>query len=586
MLRPLFRAKSRTTATTPRSGLLSQTAARWQSQPRGPLHTTWTSSPPARSFGILSGVNVPRINRRGGFYQPASATVLPSADIGISQLRRPCGVRMFHSTKRNEGLPALLPVILGALKASTALETARMIGRVALTFAPVILFKNHKSKKVLRYVDNLNNPQLEEKRTTILKRIRKRQILFHALVLTPIVLFWAAIFASLERTPLTGRWRVILLAPEEEDEIANQLAGAGWFSAVGEILSENGAPTIVPPSDWRYVWVNQILRQLEGIIPAITAEGKMPPLWLERGENDVPLPPPAKYPLKPRPRGAEWLRNMCELLSGQKTTHISPHTIQGPPYSLMLVENPDVSNAFSYGFGPDGAGGIVVYTGFLDEIIAKTSNNADPQPANSSWWSSFLGGFSSVAARPPHPVQTPQQSTDLAILLAHELSHLLLAHHLETLSSATVVVPGLLSMLADVVRVLLFPVTMVFGPFVNDAVAQIGKMGHADLTKLTETCSGVKQEIEADVVSARLLAYAGYDPREAVNFWQNRRGCSPNPPESEQAESPGHRSFQGSHGHPIDEVRVEKLREELVRWQTERERVLSERAAEKQDDAS
>jgi hypothetical protein len=29
-------------------------------------------------------------------------------------------------------------------------------------------------------------------------------------------------------------------------------------------------------------------------------------------------------------------------------------------------------------------------------------------------------------------------------------------------------------------------------------------------------------------------------------------------------------------GHPVNEVRVEKLREELGRWRTERERVLSE----------
>jgi Zn-dependent protease with chaperone function len=174
----------------------------------------------------------------------------------------------------------------------------------------------------------------------------------------------------------------------------------------------------------------------------------------------------------------------------------------------MLVENPDVSNAFSYGFGADGAGGIVVYTGFLDEILSKGPSKAEnnpesPIPEEMSWWSYLLGGFTSVSSRQTHPVPTSQQSTDLAILLAHELSHLLLAHHLETLSSATVVVPGLLSMVADVVRVLLFPLTMAFGPFVNDAVAQIGRLGHADLTKMTENCAGVKQEIEADIVSAR-----------------------------------------------------------------------------------
>lgn len=46
---------------------------------------------------------------------------------------------------------------------------------------------------------------MEEKRPVILKKIRARTILFHILIMTPIVLFWATIIASLERTPLTGR---------------------------------------------------------------------------------------------------------------------------------------------------------------------------------------------------------------------------------------------------------------------------------------------------------------------------------------------------------------------------------------------
>jgi hypothetical protein len=47
----------------------------------------------------------------------------------------------------------------------------------------------------------------------------------------------------------------------------------------------------------------------------------------------------------------------------------------------------------------------------------------------------------------------------------------------------------------------------------------------------------------------------------------------------EQRESQAQRAFTlrivGS-GHPVNEVRVDKLREELGRWRTERERVLSE----------
>lgn len=35
----------------------------------------------------------------------------------------------------------------------------------------------------------------------------------------------------------------------------------------------------------------------------------------------------------------------------------------------------------------------------------------------------------------------------------------------------------------------------------------------------------------------------------------------------------------GGSGHPVNEVRVEKLREELLRWRTERQRVLAKSRA-------
>jgi len=74
---------------------------------------------------------------------------------------------------------------------------------------------------------------------------------------------------------------------------------------------------------------------------------------------------------------------------------------------------------------------------------------------------------------------------------------------LETLSSVTILAPGVLSIFTDAIRALLFPWTMIFGPFVNDAVAQLGKVGSVEISKMGEHCTSVKQEIEADVVSAR-----------------------------------------------------------------------------------
>jgi hypothetical protein len=60
-----------------------------------------------------------------------------------------------------------------------------------------------------------------------------------------------------------------------------------------------------------------------------------------------------------------------------------------------------------------------------------------------------------------------------------------------------------MAILADVVRAVIFPVTMILGPFVNDALAQVGKIGFGEMAKLGESCASMKQEVEADVVSAR-----------------------------------------------------------------------------------
>ncbi|KAH9039698.1 hypothetical protein EDB84DRAFT_1587687 [Lactarius hengduanensis] len=355
----------------------------------------------------------------------------------------------------------------------------------------------------------------------LLHGIRRRTILFHALIFTPCILFWAAVVASLERTPLTGRWRLILLSPEEEDVIATQLAGSGWYQAVGEIISKHGSPKIVPPSDWRYIWVKDTLRTLETAIPK-----------LERGNGDVPLPPPAEYPLRPRPRAVEY--------------------VPGPPYSLIVIDDPNSRNAFSYGLG-------------------RTNNLGPPASASTPPDTSLLyrlfGGLFASPSPPPvqyHP--TPEQTTDLAILLAHELSHLFLSHHLETLSSVTIFVPGVLSLASDLVRALVFPITMLLGPFVNDAFADLGKAGSLELSRLGDYCTTMKQEIEADVVSGEARRPPFSFPPD-LRFWEDRADDRQN---AEHVREEDHGS-----GHPVNQVRVEELRKELDRWRTERERVLN-----------
>uniref|UniRef100_A0A0W0EZN5 Peptidase M48 domain-containing protein n=1 Tax=Moniliophthora roreri TaxID=221103 RepID=A0A0W0EZN5_MONRR len=475
----------------------------------------------------------------------------------------------FHSSAPTRGpLP-----LLALLKASTALEIARTAGRIVLTFVPIILLKNHKSRRYLKHAELIGKPASEEKREQVLKRIRQRTIFFHILLAIPVTLFWATVIASMERTPLTGRWRLIVLSPDEEDEIAAALAGPGWYNSVTDILAQDGPVRFIHPTDWRYIWVRDTLRHLESTIPVLMRESELCPEWLASSPQDRPLPPPAEYPLRPRPRGMEYMRWFCDKMCDREKTPLphSQHSIPGPPYSLLLVERPDALNAFSYGFGPDGGGGIVVYSGFLDDIFSRIppdSTVATPT-APQSWWSQLFGGLYSSTSSQPHPTPSKQQTTELAILLAHELAHLILAHHLETLSSGTVMIPGTLSVISDVLRVLIFPVTMLFGPFINDG-------NHCPV--------GMKQEIEADVVSARLLAHAGFDARDAISFWEQRASAmtecahaeamEPGYPEEKLSKGEGlARRIMGS-GHPVNEVRVEKLKSELVRWETERRAAL------------
>ncbi|KAJ3567406.1 hypothetical protein NP233_g6385 [Leucocoprinus birnbaumii] len=456
----------------------------------------------------------------------------------------------------------LLLFFASLLKASTSIEVARTAARIVLTFVPIILWKNRGARYwVLRGKSRHGQPLTPEERERVLKKIKKRTRFLKVILLVPLVLFWGTIVASLERTPLTGRWRMIILSPEEESEVAAQLAGPGWYNAIGTILAEEGVSSYIPPSDWRYKWVSETLRILESTIPILASEPEHFPDWFadNADRNGRPIPPPAEFPLLPRSRVSEYLKSFCQKLTEQKSEEPGSHAIPGPPYSLLVVDSPEVKNAFSYGFGPDGGGGIVVYSGFLDDIFRKLpavySTSEPPQPT--SWWSRLLGGLISPKPPPPlHPSPTSEQTAELAVLLAHELSHLILAHHLETYSSGTVIVPGIMSIISDILRVAVFPITMLFGPFVNDAVAQLGKVGSGELSKLGQYCMSMKQEIEADVVSARLLAYAGFDARDAVKFWESR---------DQEADCSSSRNWAKTH--PVNEIRIEKLKEELERWQ-------------------
>lgn len=262
----------------------------------------------------------------------------------------------------------------------------------------------------------------------------------------PILLLVGVWASALERTPLTGRWRLILLTPEEEDHISKALSGPNWYKSVVNLLTtpNQPAPPVLPLDDWRWQWVTTTLRRLEAVVVEEADDS------VDRPRSDSRyLPPPTGYPVKPRPRVSSMLHSA--LPGGDKSSG-QEHLELGPPYSLLLMEKGE-RNAFSYGFGGKGAGGIVVYTGLLDDILRE--GVPLPQVVD-SWWSTLFG----TASR-PRPQPTERQTLHLASVLAHEMGHLLLSHHLETLSQQQVLWPSVLGLGVDLCRAFIWPLTCV-----------------------------------------------------------------------------------------------------------------------------
>lgn len=306
----------------------------------------------------------------------------------------------------------------------------------------------------------------------------------------------------------------MVISPDEEESIVHELSGGGWFQAVRNVLATHRAPpTFVPPSDWRYQWVEKVFRRLESVVSSLQDQEQMQKVWLSHIDNESPFPPPPNYPLLPRPSASRRLHYLEPPGSGSEhrqhhaTIDVPPRSVLGPPYSLLVTNDPEQCNAFSYGFGPNGSGGIVIFSGLIDDILRNGTPNTTPSEA-AKQPTTLLSYFRSLfipTPPPATPVPSLEQEAQLAALVAHELAHLLLSHHLETLSSTTVFWPNMVSILTDLLRAILFPITMIGGPFLNDALEQVGEAGKREFSLAADTCFSHKLELEADAVSMRFV---------------------------------------------------------------------------------
>ena len=192
-----------------------------------PRSSPFTPFNAPRNYSTRSGAQYPRFfNQQSGrqicmFHMRQCAySLVPVAYTGMTRSHR-----HFHYTARAQHLP-LVSVLASVLKVrimltdtshtwsdfgcplqlqtSTAMDVARTVVRVTLTFIPLLLLKNHKWRRHLAVAEASGDANADRK-SFVLRKIRYGTILVHLLLFTPAVLFWLTMLASAERTPLTGR---------------------------------------------------------------------------------------------------------------------------------------------------------------------------------------------------------------------------------------------------------------------------------------------------------------------------------------------------------------------------------------------
>lgn len=291
-----------------------------------------------------------------------------------------------HSSPQLQVLQAGIPVLplLAFLKSSTALSSITWISRLALTFLPFSLRAKlihavqekyrlegvNASSWVKRMVESRAGVGATLEPSSIGHRFNS-SFVAPALLLLPLVLLASILVASFERTPITGRARIIMISQGEEEELVKSILGFNligpqantggrldWVSILGNVMggdNEGVSRTtgrrillggeVLDESDWRWRWTSAVLKALEAGIPMLKAGADIN----SNSEILVP-PPPSQYPLEPRGL-------------------VGSHQLNAE-YDLLVIERQE-SNAFSFGFGPDEVipgkngkrGVIVVYSG-------------------------------------------------------------------------------------------------------------------------------------------------------------------------------------------------------------------------------
>lgn len=137
-------------------------------------------------------------------------------------------------------------------------------------------------------------------------------------------------------------------------------------------------------------------------------------------------------------------------------------------------------------------------------------------------------------------MQIAQGDAELATVIAHEIGHVIAHHAAERISRSQLIEAGAGA------------ASIVLGGMTGTNAQTLGALLGAGATFGLELPFSREQEYEADRIGLTLMARAGYDPREAIEFWQRM-----------QARAGSDKMPEFFSTHPITENRIERLRELL-----------------------
>lgn len=141
-------------------------------------------------------------------------------------------------------------------------------------------------------------------------------------------------------------------------------------------------------------------------------------------------------------------------------------------------------------------------------------------------------------------IKLSANDAQLATVLSHEISHVQLRHAQERINSN------------------LAPNVLIGVAKIPGAVTDVGVVKSAGSVAGTAIGAGTvlpfgrQQELEADINGVRLMAAAGYDPKQAAVFWHEM---------AEARSESGDTVPEFLSTHPSNENRIERLEEEIAR---------------------